>query len=235
MLEIVPDVVDTAFLYFHTRCSTGDELAPFADEIRQALPNTYLWAGDGVIEGENDPVMRNAVNYGTSAHRFWFVFPMHGSQPQDFAAATEAMGAVLVTCGGHINAWVDQVMARFQLPASRVVLCGHQHGACAALAAAMMRRRQPFALTVLFDPWPLEAFYLQHERPFPSTRVVCVDNLWVRERERQRGAEMELYKVFRQYGIQAESVTLPEGEGQPDVHMFREAVRQIKAARQGEG
>jgi hypothetical protein len=229
MLEIIPKAVDTAFLYFHTRCSTGDEIAPFADEIHQALPNMYLWAGDGVIEGENDPSMRSAVSYGVSTHRFWFVFPMHGSGAEDFAAATEAMGAVLATSGGYVNAWVDQIRARFQIPASRVVLCGHQHGACVALAAAMMRRQNPYALTLLFDPWPLEAYYLQHERPFPATKVVCVDNVWVRNRESQRGAETPLYKVFRQYGINAEGVTLPIGQGKPDAHMFREAIRQIKA------
>ena len=60
-------------------------------------------------------------------------------------------------------------------------------------------------------------------------KVVCIDNLWVRERERQRGAVTELYKVFRRYGMNAEGVTLPEGQGKPDEHMFREAVRQIKA------
>jgi hypothetical protein len=37
---------------------------------------------------------------------------------------------------------------------------------------------------------------------------------------------------FGQYGIGAEGITLPEGQGTPDGHMFREAVRQIKAARQ---
>ena len=66
---------------------------------------------------------------------------------------------------------VDQVMARFQISASHVVLCGHQHGACVALAAAMMRRTQSFALTVLFDPWPLETLYLQHEHELPCAPV----------------------------------------------------------------
>jgi hypothetical protein len=87
-------------------------------------------------------------------------------------------------------------MKRFQIPASRVVLCGHQHGGCAALAAAMMRRADPFALTLLFDPWPLEAYYLQHEKHLPATKVVCVDNLWVRAREKARGAAEELYKLL---------------------------------------
>ncbi len=143
-------------------------------------------------------------------------------------ASTEAMGAVLATSGGYVNALVDQVSSRFHILASRIVLCGHQHGSCVALAAAMMRRQDPFALTVVFDPWPLESLYLEREQKLPSTKVVCIDNLWVRERERQRGAEMELYKVLRRYGIQAEGVTLPEGEGKPDAFMFREAVRQVK-------
>ena len=156
MIEITPDRVDSAFLYFHTRCSTGDEIAPFVDHLREELPDTYLWAGDGPIEGRyDDPIMGKSVSYGTSPQRFWFVFPMHSSTPEAFAAAAEAMGAVLATCGGYANTIADQVMARFQIAASRVVLCGHQHGACVALAAAMLRRAQPYALTVLFDPWPL--------------------------------------------------------------------------------
>jgi predicted esterase len=229
MIEIIPDIVDTAFLYFHTRRSSGDEIAPFVEEIRKALPTTYVWAGDGCIEGgADDPIMRRAVSYGTSRQRYWFVFPMQSGTTEDFVAATEAMGAVLATSGGYVNALVEQVRARFQLPASRVVLCGHQHGACVALAAAMMRRTDPFALTVLFDPWPLETLYLQFEQQLPETKVICVDNLWVRERERQRGAATELYKVFRSYGMNAEGITLTDGHDKPDEYMFREAMCQIK-------
>jgi hypothetical protein len=120
-------------------------------------------------------------------------------------------------------------MDRFQITASRVVLCGHQHGACVALATAMMRRADPFALTMLFDPWPLETLYLQHEQPLPATKVVCIDNLWVRERERQRGADTPLYQVFRQYGIDAEGITLANGQGKPDEHMFREVAQKMKS------
>ena len=231
MIEIIPDVVDTAFLYFHTRCSSGDEVAPFVDEIRKELPNTYIWAGDGCIEGKSDdPIMGKAVSYGVGSQRYWFVFPMQSSTVEGFVTATEAMGAVLVTCGGYVNALVDQVIARFHIPAARVVLCGHQHGACVALAAAMMRRMTPFSLTVLFDPWPLETLYLRTEKQLPDTKVICIDNLWVRDREKQRGAETELYKVFRRYGMNAEGITLLEGQGKPDEHMFREAIQQIKLA-----
>lgn len=229
MIEMVPDVVESAFLYFHTRCSCGDEMAPFVKEFHSALPNTYLWAGDGCIEGQmDDPLMGRAVSYGTSAQRYWFVFPMQSSGTEDFIAAREAMGAVLATTGGYVNAMVDQVMARFQIPASRIVLCGHQHGACVALAAAMLRRAEPFALAVLFDPWPLETLYLEREQRLPQTKVVCVDNRWVREREKQRGAETPLYRVFQRYGMNAQGITLAEGEGRPDAWMFREAARQVK-------
>ena len=231
MVEIIPQVIDTALFYFHTRRSTGDEIIPFVDDIQKALPTTYIWAGDGCIDGQaDDPLMGKAVRVGTSSQRYWFVFPMQTTTPESFAAATEAMGAVLATSGGYVNAFVEQVMTRFQLPASRVVLCGHQHGACVALAAAMLRRVQPFALTVLFDPWPLETLYLQHEHELPATKVVCIDNQWVRERERQRGATTELYKVFQGYGMRAEGITLSEGQGKPDGPMFREAIRQIKLA-----
>jgi hypothetical protein len=229
MIEIVPSIVDTAFLYFHTRRSTGDEIAPFVDEIHKDLPHTYIWAGDGPIEGQfDDPVMGNSVSFATSSQHYWFVFPMQSFSVEGFTAATEAMGAVLATSGGYANALADQVMARFHIPAGRVVLCGHQHGACVALAAAMLRRSQPFALTLLFDPWPLETLYLRHEKDLPATKVICIDNQWVQEREGQRGAKRELYKVFRSYGIDAEGITLPEGEGKPDEHMFGEAVKQIK-------
>jgi hypothetical protein len=229
MLEVVPDTVDSAFFYFHTRCSTGEEIKPFVSEIQRELPSMYIWAGDGGIEGREDAIMGSAVSSGDTAQRYWFVFPMRSKTTEAFVAATEAMGAILITCGGYVNTSVNRALARFQLPASRVVLCGHQHGACVALAAAMMRRADPFALTLLFDPWPLETLYLQHEQRLPATKVVCIDNLWVQERERRRGATAALFHAFRQYGINAEGITLAEGQGQPDEHMFREAVRQIKA------
>lgn len=231
MIENIPDKVNTAFLYFHTRCSSGDEITPFIDELNSGLPNTYIWAGDGPIEGSlDDPIMGRAVSYGTSRQRYWFVFPMQSSTKEAFSDSTEAMGAVLATSGGYANALVDQVMARFHLPAARVVLCGHQHGACVALAAAMMRREDPFALTLLFDPWPLETLYLQNEHRLPTTKVMCIDNRWVRERERLRGAEQALYHVFQQYGICAEGAMLDEGAGEPDEYMFREGIRQVRLA-----
>ncbi len=230
MIEIIPNSVDSAFLYFHTRRSSGAEIAPFLGEIQKELPATYVWAGDGPIEGKlDDPQMGRTVNHGTSPERYWFVFPMQSSTKEGFETAREAMGAVLATSGGYANVLVDQLKARFKLPASRIVLCGHQHGACVALATAMMRRDDPFKSVILFDPWPLETLYLQNEGGLPQTKVVCIDNLWVRDRENQRGNEMPLYQVFQAYGMNAEGITLPQGEGVPDGFMFREAMRQMRA------
>mgnify|MGYP000851210389 CR=1 FL=1 len=59
--------------------------------------------------------------------------------------------------------------------------------------------------------------------------VVCIDNAWVRSREQQRGAVKPLYEVFREYGINASGITLPEGENKPDAHMLRVAAQKIKA------
>jgi hypothetical protein len=61
MIEIIPNDVDTAFIYFHTARSTGDEIVPFLDELQTELPNTYIWAGDGYIEGAEDPLRRYRI------------------------------------------------------------------------------------------------------------------------------------------------------------------------------
>jgi hypothetical protein len=100
MIEIIPEVVNSAFLYFHTRCSSGDEIAPFVDEIREALPNTYIWAGDGCIEGQtDDPIMGKAVSSGVSAQRYWFIFPMQSSTVEGFVKATEAIQQIKLAFG----------------------------------------------------------------------------------------------------------------------------------------
>jgi len=227
MIEIVPHNVHSALMYFHSAHENGSQIAPFLPLLQKELPDTYIWAGDGCIDGNRDPVMGKAVSYGFSDQRYWFVFPMQDSWENDFAAAVEPMGAVLTTCGGYVNALADQVMARFNISASRVVLCGLQHGACVALAAAMMRRADPFKLAVLFDPWPWEAYYFQSEHDLPATRVVCIDNPGIRERERLKGVELPVYRLLKGYGILAEGITVETGDSAPDAFMIREAIQQI--------
>ncbi len=45
----VPDVVELALLYFHSAGTTSEQLRPFLSRLVEALPTTYIWAGDGVI------------------------------------------------------------------------------------------------------------------------------------------------------------------------------------------
>jgi hypothetical protein len=79
-------------LSFHPARSTGDEIVPFLNELRAGLPHATIWAGDGCIDASADPLMGEAVSYGRGAQRFWFVFPMHGSDEAAFAGAVEPMG-----------------------------------------------------------------------------------------------------------------------------------------------
>jgi hypothetical protein len=73
---------------------------------------------------------------------------------------------------------------------------------------------------LVFDPWPLETLYFQQEHKLPQTKVVCIDNRWVRERERQRGADIAVYQMFQGYGMNAEGITLTQGEGKPEETVF---------------
>ncbi len=92
----------------------------------------------------------------------------------------------------------------------------------------MIRRNDPFSLAILFDPFPWETYYLKNEKNLPPTRVICVDNKWIVEREKKMNPDTILYKTFQNYGINAEGVTLPEGKDKPDEHMFRETIKYLK-------
>jgi hypothetical protein len=83
MLEITTQAVDTGFLYFRTRRSSGDELAPFADEVGREPPHTYVWARDGCIGGSHDNTLTgSAVNCRTSAKRYWLCFRCSPTPPR---------------------------------------------------------------------------------------------------------------------------------------------------------
>jgi hypothetical protein len=52
MIENIPNSVDSAFLYFHTRRSSGDEMASFVEEMRRELrfqPGAVLFKAAGVV------------------------------------------------------------------------------------------------------------------------------------------------------------------------------------------
>jgi predicted esterase len=226
MIEHVPEKVENALIYFHTAGCNGDEIVPFIKELKRELPTTYIWSADGYIGGSSQ--MGKDLVYGGNDGRYWFTFPMQDSaSAESYRANIEAMGAVLACCGAYINAFIDGIIRRFDLSAKAVVLCGHQHGSCAALAAAMVRKRDPYQTVILFDPYPLETYYLKEERDLPLTKVVCVDTVGLRERNK-KWLDEEVDRLFQCYGMNTETVTLTEGGGTVDAAMFREAIKYVK-------
>jgi predicted esterase len=226
MIEHIPEHVKTALLYFHSAGTTSDEFAPFLAQFTEQLPTTYLWAGDGVISGS--PLMRHGGHYGNAPKRYWFTFPMQDASTQEsFAANTEAMGAALMCGGAYVNALVDQVMARFKLTAGKIVLCGFQHGGCLALSTSMMRIHDPFAFTILLEPYLLEAYYLKDEDTLPNTTVVCIENQHIRERTRN-WLHVETEQELQSYGIATKQITVADGGDAVDAPMMNEVINIVQ-------
>ncbi len=226
MIEHIPSQVETALLYFHSAGVTSEQLRPFLPQLIAGLPSTYLWAGDGVISGA--PLMRQGLRYGDDDRRYWFAFPMQdASSPESFARHVEAMGASLSCGGAYVNTLADQVMARFQLPAQRVILCGFQHGSSIALSAAMLRRKDPYALTILVEPYLLEAYYLEDEADLPPTTVVCIDNDHIRGRTRA-WINIETDREFQSFGMATQRITVPGGGDALDAALLHAAVEVVQ-------
>ena len=226
MLEHIPQQVDNALLYFHSAGMSSEELKPFLAQLVENLPHTYIWAGDGVIS--NYPLMGQGLFYGEDARHYWFTFPMQdASSPESFASHVEAMGAVLSCGGAYVNALADQIRTRFHLTAKQVILSGFQHGSCVALAASMMRIRDPYALTILFEPYVLESYYLKDELALPATRVACIDNRHIRQRV-QNWIHVETDRQFQAYGIAAQSITVEEGGDHLDSAMMDAAIKVVQ-------
>jgi predicted esterase len=225
MVEVAPERPQSLFLYFHGAAASGDEIGPFRTILMEALPTTYIWSGDGPISPQ--PMMRNGMQYSSGTKRFWFAFPMQDTGVAGFQANIEGMGASLATCGAYINVMADQMIAKHHVPSARVVLCGHQHGSCAALAAAMLRKTDPFRMTILLDPFPLESYYLKEEGPLPDTEVVCIDNPWSRSRDLGM-LNAKTYEVFESYGMNVRSIHLDQGGSKVDDLMFRAAAECIR-------
>jgi predicted esterase len=227
MIEHIPEQVENALLYFHSAGVSSEQLRPFLPDLIAGLPRTYLWAGDGVISGS--PLMRQGLHYGEDARRYWFTFPMQdASSPESFARHVEAMGAALSCGGAYVNALADQIMARFRLPARRVILCGFQHGSSIALSAAMLRRKDPYALTILFEPYILEAYYLKEEANLPRTTVVCIDNEHIRARTRA-WINIETDREFQSFGMVTRAITVKGGGDPLDAAMMQAAIQVVQA------
>lgn len=224
MIELIPDQVDNALLYFHSAGQSSAELEPFLSQFESALPNTYVWAGDGVIR--YSPHLKQGSHYGGhSSRHYWFTFPMQDSvSPESFADNAEAMGSSLLSSGAYVNALVDQIKVRFSIPTEKVVLCGFQHGSCVALSASMMRIKDPYAYSILIEPYILESYYLQDEPAIPKTTVVCIDNMHIQDRIMHwMGINTGL--AFQEYGMNMESITVDDGDDDLDLSMMKEAIR----------
>lgn len=227
MIEHIPRQVNSALLYFHSAGTSSEEIIHFLPHLAESLPHTYIWAGDGVIS--KSPLMRQGLFYGEDAKHYWFTFPMQdASSPESFANNVEAMGATLSCAGAYVNALADQIMERFHIPAKQVILSGFQHGSCVALAASMLRLYDPYAFTILFEPYILESYYLKDELSLPKTTVYCIDNQHIRTRT-QNWMQVETDKQFASYGIAVQNITVAEGDDHLNEAMVNETIKIVKS------
>ena len=223
MIEIVPKSIDSIFLYFHGAASSSQEFLPYLKLFKIAFPSTFIWAGNGPIACQ--PNLRSNIQYSNDKGGFWFTFPMQdASSVTNFQNNIEPMGAVLTSCGAYINLFVDSLMEEYKVPASRVVLCGYQHGSCVALAATMMRKMDPFSLAILFDPFPLETYYLKSEKALPKTKIVSVTNSWGINRNRSMIND-NIDDIFQSYGMNIDSIHIDKGGNKVDEFMMQAAIK----------
>lgn len=226
MIEIIPENVKGAFIYFHSAGQTSEELRPFLEIIRTGLPDTYIWAGDGFIS--DSPLMFQGANYGNSAKRYWFMFPMQDAcTGESFRKNKEAMGASLLSAGAFANNMIDQIRKRFDLSGDSIILSGFQHGSSLALATAMMRTADPFKYAVLFEPFLLEAYYLDKEAVNRTTEILCVDNEHIRKRT-YGWFGLNTDEKFGEMGMTVRSFTVRGGDDTLSPAMMESACRFIR-------
>ena len=226
MIEHIPQDVENVFLYLHSAGTNSIQLQPFLSILKSQLPNTYIWAGDGVISGS--PSMEHGTFYGDSANRYWFMFPVQDSSSQEsFDRNSEAMGASLLSAGAFLNRFIDQIKDRFNLSTKNIFLSGFQHGSCLALATSMMRKTDPFRYVILFEPYILESYYLQKEFIQKETTIICIENQYIRNRVKN-WINIETDKEFEKYGLNVKSIVLKEGAEKLDMDMLNEAIKILR-------
>ena len=210
MIEWIPQPVKKALLYFHSAGTNSTELLPFVDHLKSNLPDTYLWAGDGVISGS--PIINDGTFYGEAENRYWFMFPMKdASSSESFHANKKQVGASLLSASGYVNLCIDQIRSRFDLNSSQLLVSGYRHGGCIALSAAMMRKDDPIRGAILIDPFILEALYLSNEHVQKNTAVYCVENSFMRKRTYDL-VQIYTEQEFKEMGITVNNITVP-GDG----------------------
>lgn len=225
MIEIIPEKVERAFLYFHSAGTNSVEFEPYLETVKRLLPNTYIWIGDGHISGS--PLLYNNSYYGDSEERYWFMFPMQdASSRESFYQNREAMGASLMSAGSFVNSIVDQVKSRFNLSTDKITLSGFQHGSSLVLSTAMMRKNDPFKSIILFEPYLLEAFCFESEPILKETKVICVENSFIRNRT-YNWLGIYTDAEFQKMGFEVKSIVTEEGDNKLDKLMVEEALKNI--------
>jgi len=222
MIEIIPGKIESAFLYFHSAGTDSREFKPFLNEIAAKMPDTYICIGDGHISGS--PVMSGSTFYGDSAEKYWFMFPMQDAcSQQSFLDNKEAMGASLLSAGSFVNNLVDQIKEKYDLSADRIILSGFQHGSSLVLASAMMRKHDPFKQVILFEPYLLEAYYLDRDSINPDTTVICVDNHHIRSRT-YNWIGVYTDAEFSKMGMKVKAITVEDGNDNLNQEMVNRAL-----------
>lgn len=227
MIEIIPEKIDSAFLYFHSAGTNSKEFKPFIRELESKMPNTYIWIGDGNISGS--PLMFKNSFYGESDYKYWFMFPMQDASSQEsFFENKEAMGASLTSASSFVNNLVDQIKRKYHLSTEKIVLSGFQHGSSLVLASAMMRKNDPFKYVILFEPYLLEAYYLDNENIIENTTVICVENNYIRNRT-YHWIGIYTDVEFAKMGLKVKKVVIEEGDEKLNQEMVNKALFELES------
>lgn len=225
MIEVVPPKIKNAILYFHSAGTNSNEFKPFLKFLTKKMPNTYFWIGDGNISGS--PIMFKDTYYGSDSKKYWFMFPMQdASSKESFQENKEAMGASLISAGSFVNKFIDQIKEKYSLSADKITLCGFQHGSSLALSAAMMRKIDPLKSIILFEPYLLEAFYLNSKNIVTDTKVICIENEYIRNRTY---AFIGIYTdhEFSKIGMDVKQITIEEGNDKLCLEMVEKAFNEL--------
>ena len=230
MFEIIPKEIDRALFYFHSAGSNSKQIAPFLKEIEALFPTAYIWAGDGNLS--NSALISGHPTYGGPEERYWFVFPMDDAcSEESFLKNKQSMGASLLSAGSFVNYLVDIVMRRYNLSADKIILSGFQHGGALALSAAMMRKYDPFSQVVLFEPYLLEAYFMDQNMIIPDTGVYCIDNEHIRKRT-YNWIGVYTDEELRKMGMNAIKVTVQGGGDHLSMEMIRNGFAAILESEQ---
>ncbi|KAB8141364.1 hypothetical protein F8S13_19910 [Chloroflexia bacterium SDU3-3] len=180
-------------------------------------------ADDGLICGS--PMPGDGSYYGHAEKRYWFMFPMADAvSTASFIEHKAQVGASIRSAAGYVNRLIDQIKRRFDIPTTRIFLCGFQHGSCLALSVAMMRNDDPLGSIFLVEPYYLESLHAADEKIEGRTTVICVENAFMRARTHQfLGIAMD--EQLKAFGIRTERILTDSGEE----HLTDEIIASIGA------